>query len=113
MLILTILACTYNFFMNTPYLNAFYASAYIVLVVSLLQSQLLASGDAEILSGMVFLSIFVLSVAVMGYLFVGQPILLYLDGKKKEAVSYFFKTIASFAGLTALLVVVKLLVAVA
>jgi hypothetical protein len=33
----------------------------------------------------------------MGYLFVLGPLTLYLDGKKKEAVSDFLKTVGTFA----------------
>lgn len=48
------------------------------------------------------LSLFVLSVTVMGLLFLGKPLTLYLDGQKKEAVRFFFSTVGIFAGLTLL-----------
>jgi len=42
---------------------------------------------------MAMLSLFTLSAAVMGYLFAAEPIMMYLDGKKKEAVNFFFTTV--------------------
>jgi len=53
---------------------------------------------------MVGLSLFVLSAAVMGFLFVYQPLQLYLDCHKKEGVDFFFKTVGSFAIITVLLI---------
>ncbi len=48
------------------------------------------------------LSLFSLSAAVMGYLFLYQPILLFLDGHKKNAINLFLQTVAVFAGITIL-----------
>jgi hypothetical protein len=53
----------------------------------------------------VIISLFTLSAAMMGYLFLFQPLQLYLDGKKKLAVNLFIQTLATFAGLTALFLV--------
>ncbi len=50
------------------------------------------------------LSLLVLSVSVMGFLFLGQPLQLYLDGQKKQAISFFMRTVTSFAVLTLLVV---------
>jgi valyl-tRNA synthetase len=55
---------------------------------------------------MVMLSLFTLSAAVMGYLFVSEPLMMYFDGKKKEAVSFFLTTVASFAAVTLVLVAI-------
>ena len=41
-----------------------------------------------------FLTTFVLSAAITGSLVLGRPILLYWDGKKKEALAFFAYTIA-------------------
>ncbi len=40
-----------------------------------------------------FLLLFVLSAAITGSLVIGKPILMYLDNKKKEALSLFIYTI--------------------
>lgn len=49
----------------------------------------------------VFLSLLTLSVAVMAFLFFYQPLMYFVEGKKKEAVSLFIKTVGIFAFLTA------------
>lgn len=51
-----------------------------------------------------FLSLLVLSAVVMGFLFFYQPIQMYLEGTKREAVNLFLKTVAVFAVITALLI---------
>ena len=48
----------------------------------------------------VFLSLLTLSVAVMAFLFFYQPLMLFIEGKKKEAVSLFVKTVGIFAAIT-------------
>jgi hypothetical protein len=47
------------------------------------------------------LSLFVLSAAMMGYLFCLTPLQLYLDGHKKEGVNLFVGTLRIFAIITA------------
>jgi hypothetical protein len=49
------------------------------------------------------LSLFVLSASVMGYVFLSQPIMMFLDGQRKEGISLFLKTVAVFAGITAII----------
>ncbi len=46
------------------------------------------------------ISLFTLSAAVMGYIFLYQPIRMYFDNKKEEAVSLFLKTVGSFGAIT-------------
>lgn len=95
---------------KNPMLNAAVAAVYIVLVVVIMNN---ADGlepfNSPILAPAVFLSLFTLSAAVMGYLFLGEPLMLYLDGKKKEAVAFFIQTLLTFAGITALLVLIVFL----
>jgi len=47
------------------------------------------------MTGVVALLLLVLSATITGSLVIGKPILLYLDGKKSEAIKMFFYTIAS------------------
>lgn len=49
------------------------------------------------LTPIVFLSLFTLSAAIVGSLMFGKPIMLYLDGKKKEAVQLGGATIGFLA----------------
>lgn len=45
--------------------------------------------DNKILAPMVFLLLFVLSAAISGALILGKPALMYVEGKKKEAMALF------------------------
>ena len=56
------------------------------------------------------LMLFVLSASITGTLVVGRPVLLYLDGKKKEALQFFGYTIGWLFLLTVLAFMVMLLV---
>ncbi len=87
---------------KNPYVNAVLASLYIVTLVSAISwgSQFTQDTPDMILAPMAMLSLFVLSAAVMACLFMMQPLALFLDGRKTEAVSFFFRTVATFAGIT-------------
>lgn len=50
-----------------------------------------------------FLLLFVLSAAVVGSLVLGRPIILYLDGKKKESLVLFFYTVGILFVFTAVI----------
>lgn len=95
---------------NNPLVNAGAALIYISLIASFLfyGTQYLGPTESPIIP-IAMLSLFVLSAAVMGYLFLGQPLALYLDGEKAEAVSLFLKTVGIFAVLTVLVLVALVL----
>lgn len=81
-----------------PLKNATLAALYIVLIVFIMDS--ISSGDSvepTILIPMVVLSLLVLSVAIMGFLFAYEPFRLYFDNKRSEALVYFAKTVGFFA----------------
>ena len=89
---------------KNPFLNAVLAAAYIVLVVtviSLFVDREVEAGNVVLLIPMAMLSLFVLSAAVMTYLFLFQPFALWSDGKRPEAVAFFLKTVGTFAVITA------------
>lgn len=57
--------------------------------------------DANVLAPIIFLLLLVISVATMGMLIFGKPLMLYMDGKKRDAVQMVICTIVSlmiFAG---------------
>lgn len=94
---------------KNPIINAFSATVYIVLVVSLLFYFSTFEGmDNSILIPITILSLFVLSASVMGYIFIYNPLQLFLEGKKEEATSLFLKTVGTFALITAVIFVVTL-----
>lgn len=95
---------------KNPFINALAALAYIVGIVSI---AFLSGPDSQrepsILFPIAALTLLVLSVSVMAYLFFYQPVLLLLDGKREEAVKLFLHTVGVFAcGTLAVLVAVFL-----
>ena len=91
---------------KNPFINAAAASLYIIAIASFMfyGSKSFPREDT-ILAPVAMISLFTMSAAVMGYLFIFQPLQLFLDGHKKNAVNLFLQTIAVFAGLTALVFV--------
>lgn len=87
---------------KNPIINALSASAYIILGVTVMTfvTQPLKNKPDTFFAPVVFLSLLTLSVAVMAYLFFYQPLVLLIDGKKKEAVNLFVKTVGIFAAIT-------------
>jgi hypothetical protein len=85
--------------MKKPFLRALGAAVYIVLVVFLVQGvgSLLKQGHDTIIIPMTFLSLFVLSAAVMGYLFLSEPVILLIENRKHEAIIFFGKVVGFFA----------------
>lgn len=100
--------------MNTnPFYNAILAIGYIALLVSgvFYGSEYLDGVIQEtIFLPMGFLATFVLSAALMGYLFLYQPLLLIIDGRREEGVTFFLKTVGAFAIATALVILTALVV---
>lgn len=87
---------------QNPFLNAVAALAYIlgIACVLFLASIYLPEQQGFPILGMtLFISLFVMSAAAMGYIFLSYPIGLYLDGKKKEGIKLFLETLGAFAGL--------------
>jgi hypothetical protein len=92
---------------TNPYINAALASAYIVLVVFGITTlgKLVGTGiEDTVMAPIMMLSLLVLSVAFMAFTFFYRPVVLLLDGKRSEAVSFFVRTLAAFACITALVI---------
>jgi len=89
---------------KNPLINALCASAYIVFGVTIMtfMAQPLKNKPDTFFTPIVFLSLLTLSVAVMAFLFFYQPLMLFIEGKKKDAVSLFVKTVGIFAAITAI-----------
>lgn len=85
-----------------PFLNAGLAVAYIGVVsvfLRFIESIRHDTPDTWI-DGVGFMSLFVFSAAVMAFLFFYQPVLLLVENKKAEAVSYFLQTLGLFGIVT-------------
>jgi hypothetical protein len=68
-------------------IDSFGTAVYIALVVSLIFSlQNFPGPDKTIIIPIAMLLLFVSSAAITGFLVFGKPIMLYIDGKKREAV---------------------------
>jgi len=96
---------------KNPYINALLAAAYIVFVVLLITygPAYVRDKPDTILAPVAMLSLLVFSVALMGYLFFLQPVAMYLEGQKREAMELFTKTLGAFAVITGIVLVVAFL----
>ncbi|MFA6081206.1 MAG: hypothetical protein WC741_02250 [Patescibacteria group bacterium] len=92
---------------KNPLINALSASAYIILVVSIMTfvTQPLKNKPDTFFAPITVLFVLTLSVTVMAFLFFYQPLQLFIEGKKKEAVNLFVKTVGIFAALTVVVLI--------
>lgn len=101
-------AFTYKFWyhkgMKKPFLRALGVALYIVGIVLVTQfaTSFLKNQNETIIIPMTMLSLFVLSAAVVGYLFLSEPLYLLVENRKKEAIVFFAKTVGFFACFVAL-----------
>jgi hypothetical protein len=82
---------------KNPFINALCATLYIALFATFIT---FAPPDNQIpmpLAPILFLSLFVFSAAVMSYIVLYQPALLFFESKHKEAVTLFMQTLGFFA----------------
>lgn len=88
--------------LRNPIINALGASAYIILVASIFRLISKTQGDKPdtFFAPVGFLSLLTLSVTVMAFIFFYQPLQLYIEGKKKEALNLFIKTVGIFGVVT-------------
>ena len=94
---------------KNPFINATASIMYIILVAFVMFYGMdhTKAGNSVVIP-IAVLSLFSLSAALMGYFFLYQPVLFYLDGKKKEATTLFVQTLLVFAGFTAVIFVLFL-----
>jgi len=86
---------------KSPFLNASAATLYIIFVTLIMNfGSQMAPRSQSLLVPIAVVSLFTLSAAVMGYLFCYQPLQLYFEKKKKQAVTLFLQTVAVFAMFT-------------
>lgn len=83
--------------------------AYIILVSLFMSNAEKIFGGQEdtFLAPVAFLLVFTLSAAVVGLLVLGRPVMLYLDGKRREAMNFAGMTIG-FLAIEALLIFICL-----
>ncbi len=89
---------------KNPFINALAASAYVSLIALGILNVPQKEPVLAALGPLIFLSVFVFSAGLMGYLFCLQPLLLALRGESAQGVALFLKTLLWFALITMLLV---------
>jgi hypothetical protein len=96
---------------RNPFLNALAAAGYIACLGLLAQYGLpnIPEPVSPLPAIITFLSVFVFSVAVMGYTLLSMPLRLLIEGEKKEAIALFLKTLLAFALVSAAAASVALL----
>ena len=88
-------------------IHSAFAVLYVAAVVTFMQNaeRFLGSDAENPAAPVAFLLLLVVSAATMGMLIFGKPVMMYLDGKKREAVTMACYTISSLAAITVLLIV--------
>lgn len=92
-----------NKIVKNALLDALGTFVYVVLVASLmsyLQANYQDMNDIVLITPIAMLMLFVFSAALTGFLVFGRPILMYLDGKKKDALSLLFWTLVFLFAIT-------------
>lgn len=84
--------------MKNPILNGLAAGAYIagLVIISNYFAMKKTIEEPSVFIPMVMLSLLVFSVALMGVLFFFQPLKLFMDNKREEALAFFTKTLSTF-----------------
>jgi hypothetical protein len=96
---------------QNPVLNALAAALYVAGVATLLHyAGRLVGGVDTLLAPIAFLSLFVLSAAVMGFVFLYQPLHLYFQGDRSRSVTLFLQTVGLFGAITLALIAALLVV---
>jgi hypothetical protein len=92
---------------RNPFYNALFAIAYIMILITcmFLAPTVVGAQKDSIFIPMGMLSLLVLSVALMAYLFFYQPVLMLIEGQKQKAVKLFLQTVGIFAIGTGLVLV--------
>lgn len=89
---------------KNPFINAGVASLYIFLIAGGMNfASRYAKPDDSFFAPIVFLSLFTLSAGFMGYVFLSQPIIMFLSGEKKQGITLFVQTLGTFGVITVVL----------
>jgi len=87
-----------NKLVQRSFLNALGTALYIIVVATVLfNSNKIFEQKDNAFTPMAALMLFVLSAAITGSLVIGKPVLMYLDGQKKEGVKLFMYTVGWLA----------------
>ena len=99
-----------EFMKKTSFLSALGTVVYISIVATIMQNGSKLFGEKDnFVTPIIVLMLFTLSAITVGSLVLGKPLMLYLDGKKKEAVTIFMQTTIWLAGFTLLAMIISTL----
>ena len=96
--------------MKKPFIYALATALYIVIIVFVMNTVTSILPEKTMLIPMAMLGLFVLSTAVMGFLFFSEPIYLYIENRKEEAIAFFGKMIGFFACFVAIFLILLFLI---
>ncbi len=96
--------------MKKPFLYALAAAIYIVVIVLVINTVTRILPQQTIIIPITMLGLFVLSAAIMGFLFLSEPLRLFMENRKQEAVAFFIKIVGVFACFVAVFAIVLFLI---
>lgn len=75
--------------------NALGTAVYVIIVaIIIINGERIFGTMKNILGPIAFLLLFVVSAAITGFLVLGQPVMMYVENKKREAIMLFIYTVA-------------------
>lgn len=90
--------------------NALATSVYVIIVsFIIINGEKIFGAMNNMLGPIAFLLLFVVSAAITGFLVLGQPVMLYVDNKKQDAIRLFFLTVAWLIVFTVITLALNLL----
>ena len=97
---------------RNPFYNALFAIAYIIVLITLIffAPTIFMGKHESIFIPMGMLSLLVLSVALMAYLFFYQPVIMLIEGEREKAVKLFLHTVGIFAVATGIVLLTSSIV---
>lgn len=96
--------------MKKPFLHAFAAAIYIVAIVLGIHAAGSILPEETVIIPIVMLGLFVLSAAVMGFLFLSEPLRLFMENRKQEALAFFAKVVGIFACFIVIFIILLFLI---
>lgn len=92
------------------FFNALGTAVYITIVATIMQNGNKLFGEKDnFVTPIAVLLLLTLSAITVGGLILGKPLMLYIDGKKKDAVAMFLQTAIWLAGFTVIALIVTAL----
>lgn len=98
-------------YLTRSFLHALGVMAYIAVVATIMSNGEAIFGNDKTLWGPIaFLMLFVVSATITGLLVLGKPVTLFIEGQKKEAVTFLTATVSWLAVLLSLIFIVRVLI---